>query len=344
MPESPFSSFDHFSGAFVEGLRGVLQQPGLGAYILVHANAVFDEAILTTLEAPLRQRFEILAAECREALGNGREINGAADDLLVFLKLMAIGFDGVQLNRFRREGPWALQFNHLRSFRPARMATAQVSGIHKSFNPAGFHFNKPFLRREVFWAGSLHGLEVELLYNKFPFVPMHGLLVPERLDREPQFLSHPYHIYIWRLTEALAETLSGVGFGYNSYGAYASVNHLHFQMFLQQAAMPIADPRWVHNGGPEPYPLECQLFSCPEQAWEWLNQQHLEETSYNLLYQPGCMYAVARRKQGSYQHSPWTAGFGWSEVVGVITTFNQVDFETLEMETVLSEMKRLRLG
>ncbi|KRT57561.1 hypothetical protein Ga0076813_11741, partial [endosymbiont of Ridgeia piscesae] len=39
-----------------------------------------------------------------------------------------------------------------------------------------------------------------------------------------------------------------------------------------------------------------------------------------------------------------TAGFGWSEIVGAITTFNQVDFETLEVETVLNEMKRLRLG
>lgn len=338
-----FTSDNTFRDAFVSGLQGLLEQPGLGVYILVHANASFDAEIYDRLISPLKQRYQHLDRVCREALGNGREMAGAVDDQTVFLKLMAIGFEGVQLTEFRQEGEWELQFNHIRAFRPMRMAKSMAMGIHKPFNPSGFHFNKPFLRKEVFWRGELQGLEVELLYNKFPFTPLHGLLVPERRSREPQFLSHPYHIYIWALTELLANGLPGVGFAYNSYGAYASVNHLHFQMFVREAPLPISSPIWRHNGGEEEYPIACEVYHSSRQAWERLDELHRTETSYNLIYLPGALYCLPRKTQGSYQHAPWTSGFAWYELMGGITTYSREDFVALNSEAIRDEMGKLRL-
>jgi hypothetical protein len=224
------------------------------------------------------------------------------------------------------------------------MADQPVKGIHRPFNQHGFHFNKPFLRKEVFWAGELAGLEVELLYNKFPFSPLHGLLVPERHSREPQFLSHPYHLYIWALTERLAAGLPGVGFAYNSYGAYASVNHLHFQMFLRDEPLPLFDGCWRHNGGTEDYPIECEIYASVEAAWERLDELHRQEISYNLVYRPGRLYCIPRRTQGSYRHAAWTNGFAWSELAGGITTSSREDYDGLDAAAIGSELAKLRIS
>ena len=343
MLPGPFTSPEILRQAFVSGLSLLLNHPGLGVYILAHANASFDGEIFEQLKAPLRRRFEQLAEACRESLRNGRDLVGASEDQAVFLKLMAIGFDGVKLTEFRREEVWELQFNHIRAFRPPRMAEVAVTGIHQPFNPDGFHFNKPFLRKEVFWSGELQGLAVELLYNKFPFTPMHGLLVPERRSREPQFLSHPYHLYVWALTQAMAESLPGVGFAYNSYGAYASVNHLHFQMFVRSEPLPLTSGVWRHNGGNADYPTTCEVYSSVSEAWERLEALHAAETSYNLLYLPGCLYCLPRKTQGSYSHSPWTYGFAWYEAAGGITTFNRTDFATLDGAALRAEIGKLRI-
>ncbi|OOZ36145.1 hypothetical protein BOW51_08600 [Solemya velesiana gill symbiont] len=93
--------------------------------------------------------------------------------------------------------------------------------------------------------------------------------------------------YIWHVTRLLGETLPGVGFGYNSYGAGASVNHLHFQMFLRDKPLPVAHERWQHNGGGEVYPAQCYRFDSPDTAWKILAALHQVETTYNLVYLPG---------------------------------------------------------
>ena len=333
---------DELRQVFLRGLERLLDQPALGNYILVHANAGFDPAIWESLQAKLRRRFSQLAADYRQRLLDGRSLDGVRDDILVFLKLMAIGFDGVQPTRFRRAGPWEVQFNHLRAFRPARMSAETGSGVSIPFNPRGFHFNKPFLRRETLWAGRLHGLDADLLYNKFPFVDMHALLVPNRRANEPQFLSRPYHFYIWKLTERLAETLPDVGFGYNSFGAFASVNHLHFQMFLRPKPLPLVSPRWRHNGGSETYPVGCEVYRSARETWERLDALHRKQTSYNLVYLPGLVYCLPRRRQGTYQHAAWTSGFAWFEVSGGITAFNRQDY-AIDEESITRELGLLRI-
>jgi len=342
MRHSPFSSTQQFRQAFVRGLEGLLEQPELGSYILVHANASFDPKVGASLERRLRRQYLALSDSYRDALRQGRTLTGALDDLLVFLKLMAIDFDGVQPTERRRAGPWEVQFNHLRAFRPPRMSAEPVTGNYAPFEPEGFHFNKPFLRREVLWSGQLHRVEVELLYNKFPFVDLHGLLVPDRGANQPQFLSRPYHLYVWELARQLGVGLPGLGFGYNSYGAYASVNHLHFQMFVRERPLPIADPVWRHNGGDREYPTGCERFDCPREAWERISQLHAERNSYNLVYLPGLMYCLPRRRQGSYTHAPWTAGFAWYELAGGVTAFNRDDF-AIDAEVITRELAKLRL-
>lgn len=326
--------------AFERKLVRLLEHDQLGVFILVLANASFERSTFDRLYGPLAGVF----ARWNERFnaGDERALAAPADDVEVFRRLQLLGFDRLAVTRWRRMGPWEIQYNQLRGLRPARMSGATPASLHRPFDPAGFHFNKAFLRKEIFWEGELAGTPARLLYNKFPFAELHGLLVPEPEACKAQFLTSADHDLIWRLTQRLGGHLPGLGFGYNAYGAYASVNHLHFQMFVRTSGRyPIESSGWRHNGGVESYPLRVQRHGDAGAAWDALQQ--LQETArvFNLLYRPGCLYIAERAVQGSYTHSDWTGGFAWSELAGSITTFDQDSFGRLSQADLGLEFERL---
>lgn len=340
-----FHSEQALRSAFVQGLERMLaDHAGLGVFILALANATCDSDIHRRLQGRLRERFDGLAEAMRDDLRAGRPLKDAPDDVLVFLKLMAVGLDDLELTRVRPEGAFELQFNPLRAYRPARMSDVAVTRLYSPYDPNGFHFNKPFLHKEVFWSGEIGQQQVRLLYNKFPFAELHGLLVIDPQDNKPQWLTRADHAAVWRIAALLGQHLPGVGFAYNAYGAYASVNHQHLQMFVRAAGRyPIEAEHWQHNGGQHVYPLACRVYRDMDAAWEQLHRLHESNIPYNLLYRPGRLYLVARRFQGTYQHAAWTGGFAWAEVCGAVTTFNSADFAGLEEATIVAEMQKLRI-
>lgn len=337
-----FSAPDRLRAAFVAGLERQLAEPGLGTYILVLANASFDPAIWPLLRDRLARRFADLAAEVGEGLRSGRRLAYPDDDLVVFLKLMAMGFDSITGTEWRRAGPWEVQFNPLRALRPARASGQPVAGCTPpAFNPAGFQFNKPFLRPEILWQGELRRHPVRLLYNKFPFAALHGLLVPDPDRQLNQRLSQDWHLYVWHLAEELAATLPGLGIAYNSYGGQASVNHLHFQTCVRDEPLPVADPVWRHNGGATDYPLPCRVFGSALEAWFHIESLHGQDRPYNLVYTAGRLYCLARRPQGSHAAAPWSGGHAWYELAGGVTTFNRDDFGSLDAAAIAAELAAL---
>lgn len=334
-----FAGPDRLRAEFVAGLERQLAEPGLGTFILVLANAGFDPAIWPLLRDRLAKRFAELAAEVSEGLRSGRKLNYPDDDLLVFLKLMAMGFDAISGTEWRRTGPWEVQFNPLRALRPARASGQKVDGCAPpAFNANGFQFNKPFLKPEILWQGELRRHPVRLLYNKFPFAPLHGLLVPDPERQLPQRLTQDWHLYVWHLAEALAGTLPGSGIAYNSYGGQASVNHLHFQTYLRDAPLPVESGHWRHNGGDTDYPLPCRVFSSALEAWFAIEELHGHDQPYNLVYAGGCLYCLPRRAQGSVAAAPWSAGHAWYELAGGVTSFNRDDFAGLGAAAIAAEL------
>ncbi|MBI5330388.1 MAG: hypothetical protein HZB71_07225 [Betaproteobacteria bacterium] len=324
----PFRSTDTFRLAFGQGLADLLaRHDGLGVYILVLANAAYEPALWGPLAPALRARHERHAAEITAALRAGRRSAEPEDDLMVFLKLLAMGFDAVRITETRQADPWQVQFNPVRALRPPRASGGRVEGLLRPFDPAGFHFNKPFLAKEVFWQGALAGKPARLLYNKFPFATLHGLLVPQPERGLPQWLTPELHGWAWEATQELAARIPGLGVAYNSFGAQASVNHLHFQTFT--GATPVQSPRFVHNGGAEPYPLPCQVAGDAGEAWFLLDALHQRGTPYNLLYSLGRLHILPRAPQGSRADASWGAGMAWSELAGCVTVFSREDFTAL---------------
>lgn len=329
-----FQSQADYRGAFERGLTDMLSgHHDLGVFILVLANSIMDPELRERLTAGLEARFKALTTEPPEATG---------DDSVVFEKLRGIGWRAIGPVRRRAVGDFELQLNRLRGLRPARNAAARMDSVRKPFDPQGFHFAKPFLRKETFWAGGLLGTQASLLYNKFPFLPLHGLLVPELGQGHPQFLAERWHRYVWELVQLIGATLPGVGIGYNAYGGSASVNHLHFQLFARPDPLPVDAAYWAHNGGDRDYPSGCLRHDDADSAWRQLDGLNRADRPYNLIYRPGHMYCLPRCFQGAHERAEWNEGYAFYEMAGGLTVFDQARYEALTVADMSGELSRMR--
>jgi len=340
--KSPFSSEQLFREEFNKGLFRLAQYGELGPFILACANASFEH-MFEEFRPILHKQYRALYQHYREAFLSGINLDVVDEDLLVFLKLHAIGFDHIETSKMRHEGKWKIQFNHLRSFRPRRITQFVHEGMWQAYDEDAFNFNKPFMARECFWQGDLRGRHVDLFYNKYPFADLHGLLVMDRQKCLPQLLSATDHAYVFELASSLQAQFPGIGFGYNSYGAYASVNHLHLQMFVDPEGLPVTDDCWRHNGGARDYPAECHAFSDAAHAWQFIHELHERQQPYNLLYVPGRVYVYPRMTQGRVEVPGWSSGFTWYELSGVMICFNSDDYQRLTSEHISQHLGALRM-
>lgn len=327
-----FHNIETFHEAFVNGLHNILDQDSLGAFILCCANATNQQAISGNMMAALSQSFARLCESDTQSAN--------AEDQQVFQKLREIGLQNLPSTVVRQENPWQLQFNAMRAFRPMRHAASIPDTLKVDFNAEGFHFNKPFMLKERFWEGRLDGRLLTAYYNKFPFADYHLLWLPDRDRQAPQYLTREYHEYAWRMCYELNTRLPGFAMAYNALGAYASVNHLHFQSYLG-VALPITDARWQHNGGGEAYPVAVNRFTESDPAWEWISHLHQINQVYNLLYTAEAVYVIARQRQGRYHQPEWSPGFAWREVCGDIVTTTETDFQSLDSDRISSALKTL---
>ncbi|MGD2119263.1 MAG: hypothetical protein PVG66_12945 [Chromatiales bacterium] len=340
--ETLFSSEVQFRQAFVDGLRPMVDYPELGAYILALANASQDAMVHEALAQPLQRRFRQLDNYYRPRLQRGEALPDAPDDLQVFDALLQIGFDSLETSRTRQLANWQLQYNPLRALRPNRMSSARLDSMQQPFNEAGFHFAKAFLDKEMLWRGELGQRQLRLLYNKFPFVDLHSLLVLDAHLHKPQWLLAEDHEFVWSLLQQIGVAMPDVVIGYNSIGAYASVNHQHFQMALPSRPLPIEAPEWRHNGGEREYPVSCQRFSQVDQAWQFIEQLQEANQPFNLLYRPEAIYCLPRAFQGSYAAADWSGGFAWAEVCGCFTLVDEHLFGNLQQDQIEAALRLLK--
>ena len=183
-----------------------------------------------------------------------------------------------------------------------------------------------------------------MLYNKFPFADYHALLVIEPEQQLPQLLTRDVHDLVMMACEQFAAGMPQIGIGYNAFGAAASVNHLHLQLYARSSAQyPIESSQWQHNGGEQRYPLDCRRFHDHDEAWHYIAHLHAANKAYNLIYRPDSVYVIIRKMQGHFTCSEKLAGIGWSDVAGSVTVFTQDDFEHVDTAFLLSEYRKVAL-
>lgn len=313
---------DAFLHLFTDTLRNMLSADEAGAFILVLANSMQDEELRNSLKHELDANFKAV----QDAICRGR-LDITADDLAVFEAIEAAGPDSLSCWQRHKTAEWELVYNPMRALRPVRASGEAVDGIRQPFNEAGFHFNKPFLRPEILWQDDWQGLQLRVLYNKFPFAPYHLIIVPGPVMQMPQYLTADYHGMMWKLVDQQQAVMPGFGAGYNSLGACASVNQLHFQSFVRTELLPIEQRKWEHNGGEDLYPMNCHVFDSAEHSWALIDHYHNIDQPYNLCYRADRCYVLPRRLQGSEAVLPRVRGAGWIEACGV---FNVSDYPELE--------------
>jgi hypothetical protein len=339
MPDTIFSSSHSFKQQFIQELKNLTTADEVGVFILVLANAISKPEIYHALSKDLSNHFTLLKEKLNR-LPNDELKKIPTDDLSVFEALSNINFNDLSLSISKLCGVWQLQYNPLRSFRPARNSDKKITRLYQAFDNNSFHFNKIFLSREILWQGNLANIPLRLLYNKFPFADYHGLLVIEPELKKPQFLQQQDIVKIQQILSE-ASHLQGIGLAYNSLGAYASVNHQHWQMFLSEQNYPVEHSVWTHNSGSNNYPLGVECFHKVSDAWPLIDSYQQSNCSFNLLVRPDKTYLIKRKKQGEYQHSHWTSGFAWSEIMGNIMTTTPLDYGQLTAHSIEQEFKLL---
>lgn len=327
------SSPSVFKTCFANGLQQMLTPDGLGAFILVLANSMQDQELFNLLHEDLHSTFAQLQAH---------EVSGPEDDLAVFSALAGTGIQGLSTWQHHQLYPWELVLNPLRSLRPARVSSEVFREIRLPFDPGKFHFNKPFLRPEILWEGVTQGMNLRVLYNKFPFAPWHLLVVPEPEQTLPQFLTRTHHARMMALVAEEAKNLPGLGMAFNSLGAYASINQLHFQGFVREAIFPVELSRWRHNGGAEDYPLECVRTHSEQVSWQAIAALHQANQPYNLLYRADGCYILPRQGQGMVELPAWAQGIAWHEACGVFTLPDAQTLAQLDATEISQQLRTLR--
>lgn len=313
----------------------------VGVFILVLANAISRPEIHRQLADALAQRFHAIQQGI-DSMSAAELQKIAPDDLSVFRALSQIDYPNLALASHRSMDQWQLQYNPLRSFRPARNSQQKIDSLYQPFDQHSFHFNKGFLSKEILWQGEVAGQAVRLLYNKFPFADYHGLLLINPEQQNPQFLQQRDCQNMQSILQQLG-AVDGIGLAYNSIGAYASVNHQHWQLFVTQRPYPVEHAGWSHNTGSTDYPIEVKKFHSLIEAWPQIDACQRSNCGFNLLLRGNAAYLVARRIQGQYDHSDWTGGFAWSEVMGNIMSSSRDDFERLSPQDIAQELQRLAI-
>jgi diadenosine tetraphosphate (Ap4A) HIT family hydrolase len=322
-----FSDAAEFRRKFRAGLNKLLQAPTVtpSRLVLVAANAIVlrDTSLLDQALAAARPLLAAPASgEPNEDLDVLRHIVRAADPFnLIHRRTTAAG--------------WLLEFNELRALRPRREAAAAVTTIHHSFDATKFNFTR--IPVESYWSGKWQHQNVAFYFNKYPIAPYHTSIVPAPGAGHPQYLTAQAHQLAWDLRAQLAETQPGLVIAYNALGAYASVNHLHFQMIPEGAHLPLLHAPAGH------YPVPFTSHGTAGEAWDHIHGLQAHDQPFNLIYAADRAIVIPRQFQGTYDQPAWNTGFAWYELAGALIITDEHAFQTLTDPQIKAALAKVKL-
>eukprot|EP00210_Caulerpa_lentillifera_P006859 g6556.t1 len=126
----------------------------------------------------------------------------------------------------------------------------RVDQVLQSFDEDKFHFGKAFMQEVLFQFDTDASMECLIeedvcagrspnlvMINVSPIEYGHVLLVPKVLDRLTQIVTSETMLLALQFTVAVDSPYFRLG--YNSLGAYATINHLHYQGYYLMAPYPV---------------------------------------------------------------------------------------------------------
>lgn len=334
-------SVKEFQAGFQSRLRSMVSLPHHSDLVVLAGQTASDPTLHSALGMDLDAALGRLKAD-EEGLMIRRGAAAPGDAKTVDY-LLEVGASGLTTVQYDDRGDWVVQYNPLREFRPPGVARKVEPVIRLNVQHGARTFADSDLRRECFWCGDLAGRDTGLFYNKYPLSKYHTLVVPQNEPPKPQYLEAEDFGWLWKCASTLLPNLPGAAIGFNSYGAGASINHLHAQLILAPARLPILATDWSHNGGDRPYPLPVSVHDSEASAWQWIDcRQQKELGAYNLLFSARRVFCFARRHAYEYKPADWTSGFAFFELCGIFPVSTQNIFATLSPGAIEAEFERLR--
>ncbi|MDO8535618.1 MAG: SpoIIE family protein phosphatase [Candidatus Omnitrophota bacterium] len=169
---------------------------------------------------------------------------------------------------------------------------------------------------------TLDGAQISVCINYAPVLPYHFLLVPSFSLEKPQFIDREALWQVFKVIDMSNDP--NLRMGFNSRGARASINHLHFQGAYTENGLPIEQ-----SGKKELLKIGSvtvsQTLDYPARAvvMEGDDAQALAKTSYDfiktlqednvphtLIFGKRSIYIIPRSREGA------TLSLGWSEMGG----------------------------
>lgn len=252
----------------------------------------------------------------------------------------------------RREvGPYVLQFNPLRGYRPKGGAGSKTIVLNEPYGSPespkmNFNRTDPM---ETFHSEYLGGIKFDFLYNKYPFAPYHFLMVPEKEKEYNQFLGErnegDFLAIAWDFLRKDGHE-SSMRIGFNSNGAHASFNHFHFQgFFLTDGWEPPIEKMIRANGGGPFFSRGVRFI--PNSSYTLadarvvLDNLHRNNINYNIYMSPDGIAIFPRKHQGDPSYSPLVTsedsintGIAFFEMLGEIICPKQPVYDRADAEKV----------
>lgn len=305
-------SREEYEGRFIGRLVELaLVENDFATRVLVLANVTYDKEILNYFGGQCLQK---MIERCL----SGDRSDARQEDIDIMEWANANLAEATTPNLTSRVGELVLSHNVIRTKRPKGKAANPAFIIYEPFSKSIFLLAG--LQKESFAEVEMAKKQVRIFYNKYPFNLIHSLFFPDIEKCLPQYLTREYHEWAWNTAVEAIENIPEFSMGYNSLGAFASQNHLHFQPALCE--YPVTNECWKHNGSSNGlyYPAAVAVFDNFNDSWEWIEKANRTNIAYNLLYAKGRIYCFARKMQGSYVHESWTSGFAFAEMSGWIVT------------------------
>jgi len=258
-------------------------------------------------------------------------------------------------------GDFRLQFNQIRGCRPRRIAQAARVPLDLPFYDKKFHFAKSECEPEVFDEITCRNdLSISFLLNRYPFAPYQFIWIPNRFHKLNQFLTPTKDVqilnaacdFVWE--DGASNSLR---LAYNSLGAHASVNHLHFQGFILTTNWKPPFEKYIRR-----YLRKCGRsgqIDCYFKAATWISKSDgikgLKEfihrmndyrQPYHFYIHPSGIACFPRKHQADDHYfellrkSPFTTGFAFFEFLGEIVspTRNISIFDSLHLEAHIQDL------
>jgi len=269
--------------------------------------------------------------------------------------LKLIAYDAADCPTVRNAGPWKARLDARRNKKPNPQAAALAAdpstdpnasvAVCQEVDPAKFNFTKVH-PREVLATLELAGRSYKVLPNKFPVVGRHLLLVDGALA--PQRLT----LHALEAVASLQAAAPSFAASFNSWGAAASVNHLHIHLTDEELPLdrfPIVDaPEGSSDEARlEGYPAQHAGFAttCKESLARLaalLAACHRTDTPYNVAFsRKGFAFVFCRTKA---QHEGTWALYGERlggfEMCGVFTAYHEGTYANLTQDKIAGMLAR----